>query len=377
MQARRLLCMVVILVTAALVFAGGQGESGAEAEAEVSEEMASDLPVPKEEYVIAFSNGEMSNSWRWAFVDSMNEWANRFKDVGPGIDFRWTNANADATKQLMDCENLISQQPDALIMSPYQDEPLDPVIDIATEAGVPLFVVDRALVRQPPVGTYVTNITQNFAFSGMYQAMYGLEWLEDRYGEYRGNIVEIQGQIGSSPTTDNYIGIRTVLKHYPDVKIIASSEGRYSQSGGRESMEQILERFGPGEIDLIICHNDAMALGVIEAIEAAGRDELLEGRILGKDQMVQFVKEIEAGRALMTTECSPYYGAFTIPRVISYLNGEEEPEPITYLPLRCWENPNDNIDLTPAENDAEILAQHIKYSEDNGLALILPATGDW
>ncbi|MBD3325862.1 substrate-binding domain-containing protein [candidate division KSB3 bacterium] len=336
-----------------------------------------DLPVPDERYLIAFSNGEMSNSWRWAFVDSMQEWANKFRKLGPGIEFIWTNGDADAAKQLMDADTLLAQQPDILILSPFQDEPLDPIIDMATEADVPLMVIDRALVREPGVGTYFTNITQNFAFSGMHQAMYALEWLKNEYGEYKGNIVEIQGQIGSSPTTDQYVGFRAVLKHYPDVKIIATCEGGYSQSGGRKCMEGFLERFGPGEIDLVACHNDAEGLGAIEAIEAAGRDELLEGRIMGKDQMVEFVKEVLAGRALMTTECAPYYGPFAMPTAIKYLNGEETPPKIVYLPLRCWENPNDGIDLTPAENDAEILAEHIAYSEEEGLALVPPETGNY
>ena len=335
------------------------------------------LPVPKEKYLIAFSNGEMSNSWRWAFVDSMQEWAYKFKKIGPGIDYIWTNAGNDSAKQLMDCETLISMNPDILIVSPNQDEPLDPVIDMATEAGVPLMVVDRSLIRKPMTGTYFTNITQNYAYSGAFQAVYALEWLKNKYGEYKGNIIEVQGIIGASPSTDEYVGIRSIIKYFPEVKIIATGEGGYSRVGGRQVVGDFLARFGPGEIDLIICYNDAEALGAIEAIEAAGRDELLEGRILGKDQMVEFVKQIIAGRALMTTECPPFYGPYAIPIAIKYLNGDETPEPITYLPLRCWENPNDNIDLTPAENDMEILKKHVEFAEKNGLALLPPETGDF
>jgi len=135
------------------------------------------LPIPKRRYLIAFSNGEMTNPWRWAFVDSMEEWAYKFKNLGPGIDYIWTNAGNDSARQLMDCETLLAMQPDILIVSPNQDEPLDPVIDMATAAGVPLMIIDRSLVREPPVGTYFVNITQNYAMSGAYQAVYALEWL--------------------------------------------------------------------------------------------------------------------------------------------------------------------------------------------------------
>jgi ribose transport system substrate-binding protein len=172
-----------------------------------------ELPVPNERYLIAFSNGEMSNEWRWAFVDSMQEWANKFRKLGPGIEYVWTNAGNDSAKQLMDVENLLAMNPSVLIVSPNQDEPLDPIIDMASDAGVPLMVIDRSLVRKPGIGTYFTNITQNYAMSGAYQAVYALEWLKEKYGEYRGSIVEIQGIIGSSPTTDEYVGIRAILQH--------------------------------------------------------------------------------------------------------------------------------------------------------------------
>ncbi len=79
----------------------------------------------------------------------------------------------------------------------------------------------------------------------------------------------------------------------------------------------------------------------------------------------------------MTTECSPYYGPFAMKAAIEYLNGSTTPDPVTYLPLRCWENPNDNIDLTPAENDEEILERHIAYAEEHDLALVPPETGDY
>ena len=336
-----------------------------------------ELPVPKERYTIAFSNGEMSNSWRWAFVDSMQQWANKYKKLGAGIDYVWTNAGNDSAKQLMDVENLLAMAPDILILSPNQDEPLDPVIDMATESGVPLIVVDRSLVREPGRGTYITNITQNYAMSGAYQAVYVLRWLKETYGAYRGNIVEIQGIIGSSPTTDQYVGFRSIIKHFPKVKILATAEGEYSRNGGRRVMEDYLQRFGAGEIDLIVTHNDAMALGALGAIRAAGRKELLDGRILAKDQTVEFLKEILNGNGMMTTECPPFYGKYAMTTAIQYLNGDLTPEAMTYLPLRNWENPNDDIDLTPAQNDREIIRKHIEYSEAHKLALIPPETGDF
>ncbi len=54
-------------------------------------------------------------------------------------------------------------------------------------------------------------------------------------------------------------------------------------------MEGFLEKYpNEDDFDLIICYSDSEALGAIEAIESAGRDDLLDGRIMGKDQMAIF-----------------------------------------------------------------------------------------
>jgi ABC-type sugar transport system substrate-binding protein len=336
------------------------------------------LETPKRRYRIAFSNGDMNNSWRWSFVQSMTDWAAMYQNLGPGVDFIWTNSHADSARQLMDCETLLASKPDILILSPTQEEPLDPVIDLATRANVPLMVIDRSLVRKPGVGTYFLNITQNYAFSGMYQAIYALEYLKDKYGSYKGKIIEIQGQLGASPNTDEYVGFRAVLKYYPEVQIIATGESGYSQEGGRTLMEGFLQRYPrPNDFDLIVSYSDSAALGAVEAILAANRMDLMDGRIISKDGDVEYIELIQQGKALMTTECSPFYGSFAVKTAIAYLNGIEKPDPVVYLPLRCWENPNDNIKLTPAKSDKEINQSHIDYSKPKNLALVPPESGNY
>lgn len=338
---------------------------------------AEDL-VPKKHYTIAFSNGDMNNSWRAAFVDSMKQWGEKYKSVGPGVDYVWTNSAGDSAKQLQDSQTLLAQKPDVLILSPNQSTPLDPVIDMATKANVPLIVIDRSLDRKPPVGTYFLNITQNYAISGMTMAAYALEHLKQKYGAYKGNIVEIQGELGSSPNTDMYVGIREVLKHYPDVKILSTEEGKWSNDGGRRVMQGFLQRFTDEQMDVIFTYADASGLGAIQAIKAAGRDELLDGRIASKDGDVNFVQYVAEGKAMMSTECPPYYGAFAIPEAIQYLNGDLKESGIQFLKLRTWQNPaTPNMLADPKADVKSILEQQIKFTKDKKLPLIPPESGDY
>lgn len=335
-------------------------------------------PTPKQHYLIAFSNGDMNNSWRAAFVNSMEQWGKKFKGVGPGVDYTWTNSAGDSAKQLQDAQTLLAQKPNMLILSPNQSTPLDPVIDMATKANVPLMVIDRSLVRKPPTGTYVLNITQNYAISGMTMAAYALEHLKKKYGSYKGNIVEIQGELGSSSSTDMYVGIREVLKHYPDVKILSTEEGKWSNDGGRRVMQGFLQRFADEQMDVIFTYSDAEGLGAIQAIKAAGRNELLDGRIASKDGDVNFIQYVLEGKAMMSTECPPYYGAFAIPEAIQYLNGELKTTGIQYLSLRTWPNPNAPTLMNASGDEVKgMLAKEIKYTKDQKLPLIPPEAGDY
>jgi ABC-type sugar transport system substrate-binding protein len=334
--------------------------------------------VPKQHYLIAFSNGDMNNSWRAAFVNSMEQWGKKFKSVGPGVDYVWTNSAGDSAKQLQDCQTLLAQKPSILILSPNQAQPLDPVIDMATKANVPLVVIDRALVRKPPLGQYVLNITQNYGASGMTMAAYALDHLKQKHGAYKGNIVEIQGELGSSPNTDMYVGIREVVKNYPDVKILSTEEGKWSNDGGRRVMQGFLQRFTDDQMDVIFTYADASGLGAMQAIKAAGRNELLDGRIASKDGDVAFIQAVADGKAMMSTECPPYYGAFAIPEAIQFLNGTLDQKGIQYLKLRTWPNPNAPTMLSVSDADVKaILAKQIKFTEDQKLPLIPPETGDY
>ncbi len=372
MSIRKLSVMLLFsFLSVGLLFASGGKEA-----MQASQAGSENLPVPAKHYLIAFSNGDMADTWRWAFVKSMEDWAYKFKNLGAGVEYVWTNSHGDSARQLMDCETLLAMKPDILIVSPNQDEPLDPVIDMATKAEVPLMVIDRSLLRKPGIGTYFTNVTQNYGIQGLYSGAYIAERLKQLKGAYKGNIVEIQGQIGASPAQDRWVGLHAFLKNYPDIKIIATGEGKWAADLSRHVMEGFLERYKPGEIDMVYCDGDDEALGALQAIRAAGRNELLDNRITGLDGVVDFLKEIRDGVGLCTSETPPFYGPFTIPLAIRYLNGEKNIPLVTELPLRVWESPK-GPHLVKGAQAGAILAAHIKYAEDRKLALVPPESGNY
>jgi ribose transport system substrate-binding protein len=97
-----------------------------------------------------------------------------------------------------------------------------------------------------------------------------------------GNVIEIQGTAGASATVDRHDAFHRVLKEEcPGVKVVADQVANYVREPAIKFMEDMLQRFGPGEIDLVYAHNDDMALGAVTALEAAGR--LDQVKVVGID----------------------------------------------------------------------------------------------
>ena len=63
-------------------------------------------------------------------------------------------------------------------------------------------------------------------------------------------------------------GFEEVIKSNPNLKIIASQTGDFTRAKGKEVMQAFLKAHK--KIDVLYAHNDDMALGAIQAIEAAG-----------------------------------------------------------------------------------------------------------
>ena len=111
--------------------------------------------------LVAYSQAELVNAWRVTNQADMEAQAATF-----GVDLISADANQDPSKQLADVENMLAQQPDCLIVSPLESKASAPVVKMAEDAGVPLFIIDRTIEATPGKGMYITEITQSHVLSG-------------------------------------------------------------------------------------------------------------------------------------------------------------------------------------------------------------------
>ncbi len=235
---------------------------------------------------IGFSQGTMESSWRVNMVEGNKKYAEANL---PDVDLIVTNGENNASKQVTDVESLIAQGVKTIIISPVTADALTPVVKQAMDAGIPVVTLDRK------VNTDVTlHIGADNKLIGETAAKFVCKTLDNK-----GNVVEIQGTAGASATVDRHdVFVATIEKECPDVKIVASQVANYVREPAIKFMEDMLQRFKSGEIDLVYAHNDDMALGAVTALEAAGRQN--EVKVVGIDGENAAYDAIKAGKMAAT-----------------------------------------------------------------------------
>jgi ribose transport system substrate-binding protein len=243
-------------------------------------------------------------------------------------------------------------------LSAQSFESLAVVADMAREAGVVLFAVDRRINAEP--GTdYAVWIGGDYRDQGRLAAQELLAAIYEEKGEYKANIVEIQGIAGSSAAIDRAAGFADEIDKHPDVTIIASQDGEFSRDSALIVMENYLQKFGAGEIDAVYTHNDEMAIGAVEAIEKAGRDELL-GWIVSVDGQREALELVIDGKMLATAQCPAGYGDLSMEMALNYLDGEEVPTEI-YIPFEAFSNRTPELLARTQEYLAFLVENDLKY----------------
>lgn len=298
--------LAAILVVATLVGCSKPAQTPQTSEPAGS---SSETTEPAEKkFKVGFSQGTMNHPFRVAMVEENVAYA---KEHYPEMEIIVTDGNNDSAKQVSDVEDLIAQGIDALIISPLTAEALTDVCAKAMEAGIPVITLDRNVNTEVTTFIGAENKPMGVASAKLLAEMTG--------GKAR--IIEIQGTAGASATIDRHDGFVEELANYPEMEIIAEQYCDYLRENAMVFMEDMLQRFGPGEIDAVYAHNDEMALGALEAIRAAGRED--EGiKIIGMDGTEVAFEAIKSG-AMAFTVVYPYCAPEGVQVAYQILNGEK------------------------------------------------------
>jgi ABC-type sugar transport system substrate-binding protein len=219
--------------------------------------------------------------------------------------------------------SFIARKVDIIAFSPIVESGWEPVLREAKAAGIPVFLSDRA-VDVKDESLWTTFMGSDFLEEGRRAARWLVDYMKT---DKPMNIVELQGTIGSAPAIDRKIGFEEILKDHPNYHIIVSESGDFFRSIGKEVMQRILTDLAlkGQKMDVLFAHNDDMAIGAIEAMEAWGIKPGKDVVIVSVDGIRDAFTAMIAGKLNCTIECSPLLGPQLMKAIKDYLSGKELP----------------------------------------------------
>jgi ABC-type sugar transport system substrate-binding protein len=263
-----------------------------------------------------FAQTENNNPWRIAQTESMRNAAEE-----NGVEIVITDAQSNTPKQVSDIQDMIAQGVDVLFIPPREEQGLEPALQSAREAGVPVFLVDRE-ANAEICEDYISFMGSNFVEQGERAA----EWLVEATNG-KAKVAELQGTVGASVTADRGEGFKSVIDENSGMEIVASQSGNFNRAEGQNVTEQILG--GNPDLDAVYAHNDEMAIGAIQALKDAGRKPGEDVTVVSVDGTRDALQAIIDGELGATVETNPRFGPLAFDTAERFLSGEQIPTKIT------------------------------------------------
>lgn len=262
---------------------------------------------------LGFAQVGAESGWRTANTKSIQDSAKE-----AGFDLKFSDAQQKQENQIKAIRTYIQQKVDVIAFSPVVESGWDTVLKEAKDAKIPVILTDRA-VDSKDTSLYVTFIGSDFVEEGKKAG----QWLVDKYKDEKGdvNIVELQGTTGSAPANDRKAGFADVIKSKPNLKVIASQTGDFTRAKGKEVMQAFLKAHK--DIDVLYAHNDDMALGAIQAIEAAGLKPGQDITIISVDAVKDGMTAAAEGKINFIVECNPLLGPQLMQAVNDVVAGKQ------------------------------------------------------
>jgi simple sugar transport system substrate-binding protein len=264
---------------------------------------------------MGFSQVGAESGWRTANTTSIQDAAK-----AAGVNLKFSDANGEQENQISAIRSFVQQRVDVIAFSPVVRTGWDAVLLEAKNAGIPVILTDRAVDTQEK-DVYKTFLGADFVQEGKWAG----EWVVKQYAGAAGpvNIVQLEGTTGSDPALERSSGFAAAIAADPGLKVIASQTGDFTRSGGKQVMEAFLK--ANPKIDVVFAQNDDMALGAVEAIEAAGLKPGQDVKIVAIDATHDGMQALADGKLNFIVECNPLLGPQLMDLAKKVVAGESVP----------------------------------------------------
>ncbi|MET7857531.1 ABC transporter substrate-binding protein [Streptomyces sp. NPDC005318] len=251
---------------------------------------------------LGFSQVGSESGWRTANTASVKEAA---KEAGYTLKF--SDAQQKQENQISAIRSFIAQKVDVIAFSPVVVTGWDAVLKEAKAKNIPVVLTDRS-VETSDDSLYVTLVGSDFTDEGRRAAEILEKVLEKAGHKGAVKIAQLEGTTGAAPAIERAKGFKEVMeaKHKDDWKIVVSQTGDFTRAGGKQVMAAFLQ--SNPDINVLFAHNDDMAIGAIQSIEAAGKKPGKDILIVSIDGVKDGFVAMSEGKINAIVECNPLLG---------------------------------------------------------------------
>lgn len=259
---------------------------------------------------LGFAVSTLNNPFFVAMSNGVQEEAKKL-----GVQVTILNGNNDPATQLNQVEDLIQQHVNAIILNPTDSQSLSTAVEQANRAHIPVITLDRSVTK----GNVACFIASNSVEAGKMAADELIKALGGK-----GQVVELQGVIGTSAEADREKGFDEEIRKAPGIRVVARQTANFDRSQALNVMQNILQAHP--NIQGVFAQNDEMALGALKAIQEAGKHNI---KIVGIDGEKEAVNDVHKGLLYADIAQQPVQeGILGVEYAVKLVEGEKVPKQV-------------------------------------------------
>ncbi len=221
----------------------------------------------------------------------------------------------DVDKQVSFVENAITKKVDGIAVSNVNAEALNPVINKAVDAGIPVVTFNS----EAPGSKRMAFYGQNLVESGRVQGDILVEYMGKK-----GKVLIVTGEAAASWSQDREKGVREALAKYPDVQIVNIISTGWEEQQQYAAIENAL-----------LANPDLTGIASLDAATtpAVGRALIRNKKTgifhVGHDLVPETLQNIKAGATKASLSQDPYkQGYLPVKALYEYLTSKKKLESV-------------------------------------------------
>ncbi|MBS7541797.1 sugar ABC transporter substrate-binding protein [Ancylobacter oerskovii] len=245
------------------------------------------------------------------------------------------DGKGDASTQTTQLLDVLSKQPDIILLNPVDAKLLQGGVRKANEAKIPLFMLENL----PPEGEWVAYNTFDDVAGGRAAA----DAVAKLTGG-KGRVLEVRGAIGSGQSQKRYDGFHQQMKEkYPDITI-ETLKAEWTADNAQTLTVDAFTR--DPNVAAIWAHNDEMIRGVVSALRQINRLELVGEKghipVIGFDGTPLGLQRIREGTQTADVGQDPFsMGSSIVKEMENHFSGKPVEKNTLIQPVMIWkENVN-------------------------------------